>query len=147
MDARALTYQTVMRREARADVVFSLLTRSSAYLVLALLAGVLLTLIYGSWPALRIFKFGFLTHEVWDPVASQFGAVAPLYAGLFAAFGNKLGFVTPKLWLNQGAFTDITVGSNGIYSAAPGPDACSGIGAPIGTRIAPLFIAAAVAST
>jgi kumamolisin len=74
-------------------------------------------------------------------------AVAPLYAGLFAAFGKKLGFVTPKLWQNQGAFTDITVGSNGMYSAAPGPDACSGIGAPIGTRIAALFPAPAVAST
>ncbi len=44
-------------------------------------------------------------------------AVAPLYAGLFAAFGTKLGFVTPKLWQNQGAFNDITVGGNGMYSA------------------------------
>jgi kumamolisin len=37
-------------------------------------------------------------------------AVAPLYAGLFAAFGTKLGFVTPTLWKNQKAFNDITVG-------------------------------------
>lgn len=73
-------------------------------------------------------------------------AVAPLYAGLFAAFGNKLGFVTPRLWQNQGAFTDITQGNNGYYSAGPGPDACSGIGAPIGSSIAALFVAAAVAS-
>jgi kumamolisin len=73
-------------------------------------------------------------------------AVAPLYAGLFAAFGNKLGFVTPALWKNQSAFADITQGNNGYYSAAPGPDACSGIGAPIGTKIATLFVAAAVAS-
>ena len=29
-------------------------------------------------------------------------AVAPLYAGLFAAFGKKLGFVTPSLYQNQG---------------------------------------------
>jgi kumamolisin len=67
-------------------------------------------------------------------------AVAPLYAGLFASFGTKLGFVTPKLWQNQGAFNDITEGSNGMYDAAPGPDACSGIGSPIGTRIAALFV-------
>ena len=66
-------------------------------------------------------------------------AVAPLFAGLFAAFGTKLGFVTPTLWQNQGAFTDITVGNNGFYSAGPGPDPCSGIGAPIGTKIAALF--------
>jgi kumamolisin len=66
-------------------------------------------------------------------------AVAPLYAGLFAAFGTKLGFVTPTLWENQSAFNDITVGGNGFYNAAPGPDPCSGIGSPIGTRIAALF--------
>ena len=67
-------------------------------------------------------------------------AVAPLYAGLFASFGNKLGFVTPILWQNQGAFNDITVGSNGLYNAAPGPDPCSGIGSPIGASIAALFV-------
>jgi kumamolisin len=67
-------------------------------------------------------------------------AVAPLYAGLFAAFGIKLGFVTPTLWLNQKAFVDITVGNNGFYSAAVGPDPCSGIGAPIADDIAALFV-------
>ena len=66
-------------------------------------------------------------------------AVAPLYAGLFASFGTKLGFITPKLWLNQKAFNDITVGGNGFYNAGPGPDPCSGIGSPIGTGIAALF--------
>jgi kumamolisin len=68
-------------------------------------------------------------------------AVAPLYAGLFAAFGTKLGFVTPTLWKNQKAFNDITTGSNGFYSAAVGPDPCSGIGSPIGIDIAALFVA------
>ena len=66
-------------------------------------------------------------------------AVAPLYAGLFAAFGVKLGFVTPRLWKNQAAFHDITVGNNGFYDAGPGPDPCSGIGSPNGTSIAALF--------
>ena len=66
-------------------------------------------------------------------------AVAPLYAGLFAAFGTKLGFVTPKLWQNPGAFHDIIQGSNGFYSAGPGPDPCSGLGSPIGARIEKLF--------
>jgi kumamolisin len=67
-------------------------------------------------------------------------AVAPLYAGLFASFGNKLGFVTPTLWSNQSAFTDITVGGNGFYNAAKGPDPCSGIGVPIAAKIAALFV-------
>jgi kumamolisin len=67
-------------------------------------------------------------------------AVAPLFAGLFASFGTKLGFVTPKLWANQAVFNDITVGGNGFYQAAMGPDACSGIGSPIGSSIAGLFV-------
>ncbi len=66
-------------------------------------------------------------------------AVAPLFAGLFASFGTKLGFVTPKLWENQKAFNDITVGGNGFYNAAVGPDACSGIGSPIGKSVEALF--------
>lgn len=70
-------------------------------------------------------------------------AVAPLYAGLFAAFGPRLGFVTPTLWKNQSAFNDITVGGNGFYDAERGPDPCSGIGSPVGTRIAALFTGAA----
>ena len=48
-------------------------------------------------------------------------AVAPLYSGLFAAFGTKMGFVTPKLWANQLCFNDITQGDNGFYRAGPGP--------------------------
>jgi subtilase family serine protease len=66
-------------------------------------------------------------------------AVAPLYAGLFAAFGTKLGWVTPKLWTNHLCFNDITVGENGAFRARPGPDACTGLGSPIGTRLAALF--------
>jgi kumamolisin len=74
-------------------------------------------------------------------------ADAPLYAGLFASFGTKLGFVTPTLWQNQTAFNDITVGNNGYYDAAVGPDPCSGIGSPIGTAIAALFTGGASSSS
>jgi kumamolisin len=66
-------------------------------------------------------------------------AVAPLYAGLFAAFGTKLGFITPKLYLNQVCFNDITAGDNGAFRAQVGPDPCTGLGSPIGTRLANLF--------
>jgi carboxypeptidase C (cathepsin A) len=79
-------------------------------------------------------------------------AVAPLYAGLFASFGKKLSLatpqqlVTPQLWLNQTCFTDITVGDNGYYRALPGPDPCTGLGVPIGVRLAQLFNAQAQAA-
>ena len=77
-----------------------------------------------------------------NTVVGGTSAVAPLYAGLFAAFGNNLGFITPTLYKNPVAFTDITSGGNGYYSAAPGPDPCSGLGVPIGNKLAPLFISA-----
>src|SRR5260370_30001763 len=68
-------------------------------------------------------------------------AVGPLYSGLFAAFGHKLGFVTPTLWQNPGAFVDITQGSNGSFKAAIGPDPCTGLGVPNGAALAALFTA------
>ena len=68
-------------------------------------------------------------------------AVAPLYAGLFASFGTKLGYVTPKLWQSPKAFNDITVGSNGIYIARNRVlDPCSGLGSPIGNKLSALFV-------
>jgi hypothetical protein len=70
-------------------------------------------------------------------------AVAPLYAGLFASFGTKLGFVTPELWLNHLCFNDITQGDNGAFRARVGPDACTGLGSPIGTKLAELLTHAA----
>jgi kumamolisin len=63
-------------------------------------------------------------------------AVAPLYAGLFASFGQKLGFVAPALWSHQTCFQDVTVGDNGMFRAGVGPDPCTGLGTPIGTKLA-----------
>ena len=70
-------------------------------------------------------------------------AVAPLYSGLFAALGTELGWVSPTLWANQTCFNDITQGDNGFYRASVGPDPCTGLGSPIGTKIAALFAKAA----
>jgi kumamolisin len=65
--------------------------------------------------------------------------VAPLYAGLFAAFGEKLGFITPILYLNPTCFNDITNGDNGAFRAMVGPDPCTGLGSPMAIRLAGLF--------
>jgi kumamolisin len=66
-------------------------------------------------------------------------AVAPLYAGLFAAFGAKLGSISATIWANADCFTDITQGDNGAFDAMKGPDPCTGLGAPIGSKLARLF--------
>ncbi|MGH9584835.1 MAG: protease pro-enzyme activation domain-containing protein, partial [Bryobacteraceae bacterium] len=73
-------------------------------------------------------------------------AVAPLWAGLIALInehaGTAVGFVNPKLYsiTNSAAFRDITSGNNddsdlGYYSAAPGWDACTGLGTPDGAAL------------
>jgi kumamolisin len=66
-------------------------------------------------------------------------AVAPLYAGLFASFGTRLGWMAPILWRLPLCFNDITLGDNGAFRAARGPDACTGLGSPIGERLATLL--------
>jgi hypothetical protein len=67
--------------------------------------------------------------------ATVFGgtsAVAPLYAGLFASFGTKLGFITPELYLNSACFHDVIHGDNGAFRGRMGADPCTGLGSPLG---------------
>ncbi|HRF07484.1 MAG TPA: phosphate ABC transporter permease subunit PstC [Xanthobacteraceae bacterium] len=61
------------------DRFFKYLTAAAAVLVLALLFGVILTLIEGSLPALKHFGLSFLWTEDWNPVKERFGALAPIY--------------------------------------------------------------------
>ena len=67
-------------------------------------------------------------------------AVAPLFAGLIARInaqsGKPAGFLNAKLYRSAQAFNDITSGNNGTFAAAPGWDACTGLGSPNGRRIA-----------
>ena len=79
MTIQAVALQAHLRREARTEGVFRVATKASALLVLLLLAGVILTLIYGSWPALKTFKWAFVTGERWNPVTDVYGALTPLY--------------------------------------------------------------------
>jgi phosphate transport system permease protein len=79
MSAVTIPYKQQLRREARAEGIFRFLSMAAALLVLALLAGVLISLCYGGWPALKEFRFGFLTQTVWNPVTERFGALAALY--------------------------------------------------------------------
>jgi phosphate transport system permease protein len=68
-----------LRRDAHVEGLFKRITSLSAWMVLLLLAGVIVTLVYGSMPALKAFKWDFLTSTKWNPVENQFGALAPLY--------------------------------------------------------------------
>ncbi len=69
-------------------------------------------------------------------------AVAPLLSALVAllnqATGTPIGFANPMLYQAahiNGVFRDITEGTNGAYQAAPGWDACSGLGSLNGSEL------------
>jgi len=72
-------------------------------------------------------------------------AVAPLWAGLVAVanqqFGTQVGFIQPAIYAAKAAsaFTDITEGNNGAFSAGPGWDACTGLGSPIAGKLISLL--------
>ncbi len=71
-------------------------------------------------------------------------AVAPLWAGLVARInqqlanqqtGKSIGFLNPLIYtqaVEGEGFHDVTEGNNGAFSAAPGWDACTGLGTPDG---------------
>ena len=75
-----------LRRLILRDHAFRFITRAAAILVLALLGGVILSLAWGAWPAMRAFGFGFLVSEVWNPVTDEYGAAAPICGTLITAF-------------------------------------------------------------
>lgn len=64
------------------DTLFRHVTRAFAVLVLLLIAGIFVSLVIGSWPAMQKFGWGFLTSEEWNPVTEQFGALAPIFGTL-----------------------------------------------------------------
>jgi kumamolisin len=71
-------------------------------------------------------------------------AVAPLWAGIIALLnqqsGSNIGFANLALYQNaENGFNDITEGSNGSYSAAPGWDPCTGLGSPNGNQLSQIF--------
>jgi phosphate transport system permease protein len=65
-----------------ADALFGGLAKGAAWITLALLAGILLSLVVGAWPAISKYGFSFLTRSVWDPVQEDFGGLVMIYGTL-----------------------------------------------------------------
>jgi phosphate transport system permease protein len=79
------------------DRFFRWLTRFFAVLVLVILAGILVSLVYGSLPAMQRFGFGFLVDSTWNPVTEKFGALVPIVgtlvtSGIALAIGVPVSF-------------------------------------------------------
>lgn len=71
-----------VRRFAREDRLFSWVTFSFAALVLAVLAGLLVSLVIEAWPALQTFGAGFLVGTTWSPANDTYGAAIAIYGTL-----------------------------------------------------------------
>ncbi|MGA7540511.1 MAG: phosphate ABC transporter permease subunit PstC [Steroidobacteraceae bacterium] len=59
--------------------VFHGATLVAALLVLVLLGGVVVSLLHGAWPAFVRFKLAFITHDVWNPVTDEYGALSAIF--------------------------------------------------------------------
>lgn len=69
-----------------ADRLFQGTTSFFAWLVLALLVGIIISLFVGSWDAITRFGPGFLVTDAWNPVTGEFGALVPIYGTLVSSF-------------------------------------------------------------
>ena len=73
------------RKAPWADRVFAVLTHGAAWLTLAILLGILVSLVVGAAPAMGEFGFGFLWSSEWDPVQLKFGGLAMVYGTLVSS--------------------------------------------------------------
>ena len=69
-----------------ADGLFSLLAHAAAWLTLALLAAIIVSLVVGAAPAIEKFGLGFLWSRDWDPVQEKFGGLVMIYGTLMTSF-------------------------------------------------------------
>jgi len=73
-------------RGAWLDPVFRGACFGAATLLMAALAGVVVSLAIGGWPAFRQFGLGFLTSTEWNPVTEVYGAAGPVVGTLITSF-------------------------------------------------------------
>ena len=71
---------------ALADRLFSTAARAAALATLALLLGILLSLLVGAWPAIERYGLSFLVRSQWDPVAGEYGGLVMIYGTLATSF-------------------------------------------------------------
>ena len=68
------------------DALFSFLAHAAALLTLAILAGIIGSLLVGALPAMRQFGISFLWANDWDPVQDHYGGLAMIYGTVATSF-------------------------------------------------------------
>ncbi len=70
----------------KGDIIFSVLVKLAALIVLLMLGGIIVSLIISSWPSIEKFGFAFLWTKEWDAPNQIFGALVPIYGTLVTSF-------------------------------------------------------------
>ncbi len=86
IDERAANDTQPNMKHPASDSVFRFVLILSAVIMLALLAGIFVTLAIESIPAIRETGLSFFTETVWDPVFHEYGALAFLVGTLLTSF-------------------------------------------------------------
>jgi phosphate transport system permease protein len=68
-----------------ADRLFALAAHGAAWLTLALLLGILLSLVAGAAPAIKEYGLSFLWRSEWDPVQDRYGGLVMIYGTLMTS--------------------------------------------------------------
>ncbi|MFZ4285690.1 phosphate ABC transporter permease PstC [Variovorax sp. HJSM1_2] len=68
-----------------ADRLFGMAAKGAALLTLALLIGILFSLVVGAWPAISKYGLSFVTSTVWDPVQNEYGGLVMIYGTLMTS--------------------------------------------------------------
>ncbi len=69
-------------RHQAMDAAFRVISSGFAFLIFAIMVGILLQLAGNSLPSIRHFGLGFITSNAWDPVTRNFGAASSIYGTL-----------------------------------------------------------------
>jgi phosphate transport system permease protein len=64
------------------DQLFAFTAKGAAILTLAMLVGILLSLLAGAWPAIAQFGWHFFITSEWDPVKNNYGGLVMIYGTL-----------------------------------------------------------------
>ena len=145
MDAGTLTARAALPRsrglgDRLGDRLLHGLTALATLLALLVVAAIVWRVADGAWPAIHVFKLGFLWHDVWNAPLDRFGARDLIVGTLVTSFGAMLlsaplsiaiglflsELAPPAIRTSVGTLIDmlaavpsVVVGLWGIYVVAP----------------------------
>lgn len=74
-----------LRKQRIQDFVFHKITLTFALFSFLVLVGIIVSLMYGAWPAFKEFGLGFITTVDWDPVNDRYGAMIAIVGTLLTS--------------------------------------------------------------